>query len=66
MAIDTAEKRRSVGGAFVGALILPSVTNNASPDAEWRLQAGWTYSGIPLGAPAAASLFLRMLMGVGL
>lgn len=51
MAIDTAEKRRSVAG-------LPHlpmgwcVTSNAAKDAEWRQQAGWGYSGIAASAPA--------------
>ncbi len=53
MAIDNAEKRRSAAG--VGFFIVgPGVTPNASKDAEWRLQAGWGYSGIALGAPLAA------------
>lgn len=47
MAIDTAEKRRSVSG--IGWLI-PGVTPNATPDAEWRQEAGWSYSGISASA----------------
>lgn len=42
--IDSAEKRRAAGG--VPFLPLgPGVTPNASKDAEWRAQAGWSYSG---------------------
>lgn len=49
MAIDSAEKRRSA--ANIGYwLIGPGVTPNASPDAEWREQAAYTYSGIAVGA----------------
>ncbi len=56
MAIDTAEKRRSAGGAFLAAISLPSVTNNASQDQEWRQQAGWTYSGILAAGAAPAGI----------
>jgi hypothetical protein len=62
MAIDSAEKRRNV------AALLPTfavgVTPNAAPDAEWRAQAGWGYSGfsatppIPGGA-VMQPMFLR-------
>ena len=48
MAIDTAEKRRSVAGITVGWGITP----NASKDAEWRAQVAWNYSGIAFGEPA--------------
>ena len=57
MAIDSAEKRRSVAGIpfFLGL----GVTPNASQDQEWRQQADWSYSGIladvpsvPVSAPA--------------
>lgn len=48
MAIDTAEKRRSVGG--VPFLPLgPNVTPNVAKDAQWRQQVGWSYSGIAAG-----------------
>jgi hypothetical protein len=45
VAIDTAEKRRSVAGIPFFPLG-PGVTPNASKDQEWRLEAGWSYSGI--------------------
>lgn len=45
MAIDTAEKRKSVSGV-VGVPFIPGVTPNSSKDAEWRAEAGWSYSGI--------------------
>ncbi len=49
MAIDNAEKRRSA--ATVGQVYMPAgVTPNATPDAEWRQQVGWTYSGNPVSA----------------
>lgn len=45
MAIDSAEKRRAAAGApFLP--FGPGVTPNASPDVEWRYQAGWSYSGV--------------------
>lgn len=44
MAIDNREKRQSVLG--INALWGPSPTSNASPDQEWRQQAGYGYSGI--------------------
>lgn len=42
MAIGTAEKRKAVSGIPFGA---PGITPNASPDREWRFQAGnsWYY-----------------------
>ena len=45
MAIDSAEKRRSVSQILTG-VFPPGVTPNASKDAEWRQQSGWGYSGI--------------------
>lgn len=44
MAIDSAEKRKSVAG--VAFFIFLGVTPNVGKDAEWRQQAGWGYSGI--------------------
>jgi len=49
MAIDTAEKRKSVAG--VPFYIFLGVTPNASKDAEWRQQAGYGYSGIAAAEP---------------
>lgn len=43
MAIDTAEKRRSVSGLLI---VAPGVTPNTSKDAEWRQEAGFGYPGI--------------------
>ena len=45
MAIDSAEKRRSLASIsliFMG----PGVTPNASKDVEWRQEAGFGYPGI--------------------
>lgn len=51
MAIDTAEKRRSISGIpFIP--LWPGVTPNASKDGEWRQQVGWGYSGITTSEPA--------------
>jgi len=45
MAIDSAEKRRSLVGIITGVMSI-GVTPNASKDKEWRQQSGWGYSGI--------------------
>lgn len=52
MAIDTAEKRRNVGGLPI-ILLAPGVTPNSSKDAEWRVQTGWGYSA-RVAAPTGA------------
>ncbi|MCK5613527.1 hypothetical protein KAR91_67275 [Candidatus Pacearchaeota archaeon] len=44
MAIDTAEKRRSVSG--VHWAVAPGVTPESAKDAEWRSEAAYSYSGI--------------------
>lgn len=44
MAIDNAEKRKSISGITV--FIGPGVTNNASPNVEWRQESGYGYPGI--------------------
>lgn len=63
MAIDTAEKRRSVAG--IGFFLVgPGVTPNATKDQEWRQQAGWSYSGILAGAAAAVAEFWCALTGM--
>ena len=63
MAIDSKEKRASVSG--INMINGPGVTPNASKDAEWRQEAGYSYSGIaaetPVGVPAGTFL----LLGVG-
>ena len=48
MAIDTAEKRKSISGI---PLLIPGVTSNLSKDAEWRAQSGWSYSGLIAVSP---------------
>ena len=52
MAINTAEKRRSISGVpfFLGG---PGVTPNALKDAEWRQESCYSYSGILVAAPPA-------------
>lgn len=48
MAIDTAEKRRSISGIGGG---IPGVTPvGSAQDQEWRQESGWSYSGILAGA----------------
>ena len=54
MAIDSAEKRKAVA-AISFAYYYPSVTPNASKDAEWRQQVGHSYSGIAADQPADES-----------
>lgn len=51
MAINTAEKRKSISGIWG---LMPGVTPNAAKDGEWRQESGWSYSGIVLSAPAVA------------
>lgn len=53
MAVDTAEKRRSVGGL---PFLIPGVTPNSAQDQEWRQESGWGYSGILVGVPSAVSI----------
>ena len=52
MAIDTAAKRRCVGG--LPWPLGPGVTPDAAKPVGWRQQAGRGYSGIAAGAPPAA------------
>jgi len=54
MAIDSAEKRRSVSG--IPFPIGPGVTPDASKDAGWRFQSGWGYSGIAVDAPGSGDI----------
>ena len=53
MAIDNAEKRKSISGIILP--LIPGVTPNAAKDAEWRQQAGWSYSGIAAASPVAGN-----------
>ncbi len=48
MAIDSAEKRKSIAGILTGFMPV-AVTPNASKDVEWRQEAGWGYPGIAPG-----------------
>jgi len=52
LAIDTAEKRKAVA-AIPGIPFAVSVTPNATPDQEWRQEAGWGYPGILAGEAEA-------------
>jgi hypothetical protein len=56
MAIDTAEKRKSIAGIPTGW----GVTSNATPDAEWRAEVGWAYSGISYGAAVSDSPIAKL------
>lgn len=53
MAIDTAERRRSIAGIHLYPSG-PGVTNNATQDQEWRQESGYCYSGIAIAVIAAA------------
>lgn len=65
MAIDSAEKRKSVSGTIMHPFG-PGVTPNASKDAEWRQQVLWSYSGIAADAPAVGGTVKNLLLlGVG-
>lgn len=55
MAIDTAEKRRSLSG--IQYSLIPGVTPNSAKDAEWRRESGWSYSAF---AAAALTLVRKM------
>ena len=69
MAIDSREKRQAV--AVIGLVWLGvNVTPNASPDAEWRQEVGWSYPGIAASGGGAISWFSGLtsqmrLTGVG-
>ncbi len=60
MAIDTAEKRKSISGIHMN--ICPGVTPNSGKDAEWRQESGFSYSGIAAAAPITE---FRRRVGVG-
>jgi len=49
MAIDNAEKRRSISGIH-GVIYGPGVTPESGQDQEWRQESGYSYSGILVGA----------------
>ena len=49
MAIDSAEKRKSISGVNY---FNPGVTPNSGQDQEWRQESGYSYSGIAAGSPA--------------
>jgi len=55
MAIDTREKRASII-AICCYPMAGSVTSNASPDAEWRQEAGYGYAGIAAASPGGSSV----------
>ena len=50
MAIDTAEKRKSISG-IPFFLVGPGVTNLAVEDQEWRQEVGYSYNGILAAVP---------------
>lgn len=54
MAIDSAEKRKSLVG--IVQFMPVGVTPNVAKDAEWRQEAGWGYPGIAAGAVVTPDL----------
>lgn len=63
MAIDTAEKRKSISGILMP--LVPGVTPNSLQDSEWRAEAGWNYCGIAFGGAAfyTAHYYYEHLLG---
>lgn len=62
MAIDTAEKRKSISG--IHSVISPGVTPNSAKDAEWRKEVGHSYSGIATAAPVVVTVQLFPLPNI--
>lgn len=60
MAIDTAEKRKSISGM---PFLIPGVTPNASKDGEWRQESGWSYSGISVSGEVTTPTIYRQVLG---
>lgn len=58
MAIDTAEKRKSLSG--IQRSLIPGVTPTAAKDQEWRQESGWGYPGILASGAAAAVVTKRL------
>ena len=65
MAIDTAEKRKSLSG-IQNSVLIPGVTPTAGKDQEWRQEAGWGYPGILAAGGAAPTILRRLLVHTGL
>ncbi len=63
MAIDNAEKRKSVAGMSF-FILGPGITNNSGQDAEWRQQSAWGYSGISVSTAVSILYDTGMLMGI--
>lgn len=62
MAIDSAAKRKAISGI---PLLIPGVTPNATPDAAWRQQSGWSYSGITPDSPSVQTQFTGLIANAG-
>lgn len=71
MAIDSAEKRRSIVGIWTSFMPV-GVTPNVSRDVEWRQESGWGYPGIapssetPPEPDIRRTRVLRVRLGCGL
>lgn len=66
MAIDSALKRRNVGG--IPFPLSPGVTPDSDKDQVWRQSSGWSYSGILAGEavpPPISALHFRGNTTVG-
>jgi hypothetical protein len=64
MAIDTAEKRKSISGIHMN--ICPGVTPNSGQDQEWRQEAGFSYSGIAAASPPSGRIMSSLVNSGGL
>lgn len=66
MAIDTAERRKSVAGIH-GPWTGTGVTPNSGKDQEWRQEAGYGYPGILAGGAAVipSDDFTGLIANVG-
>ncbi len=60
MAIDTAEKRKSISWIVT---VSPGVTPNASADVEWRQEAGYSYP-VTLDVPVPPAFTANMAFGL--
>lgn len=57
MAIDSAEKRKSISG--INLVDGPGVTPNSAQDQEWRQESGYSYSGILAAAVGGGWVYQR-------
>jgi hypothetical protein len=70
MAIDSALKRKSAGGAGLLVVLTAGVTPDATEPVAWRWSAGWSYAGVAVASGglvcATVSLSARVTATVSL